>query len=199
VRGAGSATAVATFVKLGEARHFPEPLRAGTQDVVARRRVLAGYMNKTALHGLAEEPPVPPVKILPGARVLLLVICLPKIDLLARPKDSALSGRYIRRHRPQAQSHTERIDAERGPKGKLANPVLSGMTGGAQRYRVAIARLYPNASIGSRTNMRGFRWCCFAAGDAGELPNISQVPYPPAQISLGFARRQDAGDTGSGH
>ena len=62
VRDPGSATGVATFVKLVEARRFPGPLRAGTQDVVARRRVLAGCMNQTALHGMAEEPPVTPVK-----------------------------------------------------------------------------------------------------------------------------------------
>jgi hypothetical protein len=30
-----------------------------------------------------------------GALVLLLDICLPESDLLARPKDSALPGRYI--------------------------------------------------------------------------------------------------------
>jgi hypothetical protein len=81
---------VGTFVKLGEARRFPGPLRAGTQG-----RVLAGYMNKTALHGMAEEPPVPPVKIFPGARVRLLAICLPEIDLLSRPEDGALPGHYI--------------------------------------------------------------------------------------------------------
>jgi hypothetical protein len=89
------ATGVATFVKLGEARRFPGPLRAGTQDVLDRRLALAGYMNKTALHGTAEEPPVPPVKILPGARLLLLAICLPEIDLLSRPEDGALPGHHI--------------------------------------------------------------------------------------------------------
>jgi hypothetical protein len=30
-----------------------------------------------------------------GARVLLLAICLPEIDLLSRPKDSALPSRYV--------------------------------------------------------------------------------------------------------
>jgi hypothetical protein len=105
--------------------------------------------------------------------VLLLAICLPEINLLSRPKDSALRGRYIRRHSPQPQSHIEWIDAERGPKGKLANPVLSGMTGGAQRNGVATARLDPYAAIGSSANMRSFRWCCFAAGYAGKLPNKS--------------------------
>jgi hypothetical protein len=30
-----------------------------------------------------------------GALVLLLAICLPKIDLLSRPEDGALPGRYI--------------------------------------------------------------------------------------------------------
>jgi hypothetical protein len=81
-----------------EAGRGPAPPRAsasGNTRCWTRRRVLAGYMNKTALHGMAEEPPVPPVKILPGARVLLLTICLPEIDLLSRPEDSALPGHYI--------------------------------------------------------------------------------------------------------
>jgi hypothetical protein len=63
--------------------------------------------------------------------MLLLAICLPKIDLLSRPKDNAFPGPYIGRYSPQPQRHIERIDAERGPKGKLANPALSGMTGEA--------------------------------------------------------------------
>jgi hypothetical protein len=50
---------------------------------------------------------------------------------------------------------------------KLANPMLSGVTGGAYGNRVAITRLDPYSTIGSRMNMRGFRWCCFAAGYAG--------------------------------
>jgi hypothetical protein len=66
-----------------------------------------------------------------GGLMLLLAVSLPEVDLLARPKDSALPGRYIRGYSPQPQSDIERIDAERGPKTKLANPVLSGMTGGA--------------------------------------------------------------------
>jgi hypothetical protein len=142
---------------------------------------------------------VPPVKILPEARALLLVICLPKIDLLARPKDSALSGRYIRRHRPQAQSHINRIDTERGPKGKLANPMLSGVTGGAQRNRVAIARLDPDPTIGSCTHMRSFRWCCFAAGDAGKLTDKGQVLHPPTQVRTGLAGGQGTGNARGGH
>jgi hypothetical protein len=73
------------------------------------------------------------------------------------------------------------------------------VTGGAQGNRVAVARLDPDPTIGSCTHMRRFRWCCFAAGEAGELPNKNQVSYPSAHISLGFAGRQGTGDTGSGH
>jgi hypothetical protein len=63
--------------------------------------------------------------------VRLSAICLRQIDLLSRPKDSALSGLYIGRYSPQPQSHIERIDAERGPEGKLADPMLFRMTGRA--------------------------------------------------------------------
>ena len=124
----------------------------------------------------------------------LSAICLPQIDLLSRPKDSALPGLYIGRYSPQPQSHIERIDAERGPKGKLANPMLSGMTGGAQGNGVAIGRLDPYATIGSRTHMRGFRWRCFAAGDAGKLTDKSQVLPSPMQVRLGLAARYGLGD-----
>jgi len=87
--------------------------------------------------------------------VLLSAICLRQIDMLSRPKDSALPGLYIGRHSPQPQSHIERIDAERGPEGKLADPMLFRMTGGAQRNGVAIARLHPYTTIGCCTHMRG--------------------------------------------
>ena len=78
-----------------------------------------------------------------------------QIYLLSRPKDSALPGLYIGRYSPQPQSHIERIDAERGPEGKLADPMLFRMTGGAQRNGVAIARLHPYTTIGCCTHMRG--------------------------------------------
>jgi hypothetical protein len=45
---------------------------------------------------------------------------------------------------------------------------------------------------------QGPEWCCFAVGDAGKLPDKSQVPYPPTHIRLGFAGRQGAGDAGAG-
>jgi hypothetical protein len=44
---------------------------------------------------------------------------------------------------------------ERGPEGKLADPMLFRMAGGAQRNGVAIARLHPDTTIGSCTHMRG--------------------------------------------
>ena len=95
------------------------------------------------------------VEICSGRLARLSLICLCQIDLLSRPKDGALPGLYICRHCPQPQRHIERIDAERGPEGKLANPMLFLMTGGAQWNGVAIARLHPYSTIGSRTHMRG--------------------------------------------
>jgi hypothetical protein len=87
--------------------------------------------------------------------VWLSARCRRQIDLLSRPKDSALPGLYIGRYRPQPHSHIERIDAERGPEGKLADPMLFRMAGGAERNGVAIARLHPDTTIGSCTHMRG--------------------------------------------
>ena len=131
--------------------------------------------------------------------MLLPTKCLPEINLLARPNDSALPRRYIRRDRPQPQSHIEGIDPERGPKGKLANPMLSAVTGGAQGNRVAITRLDRYATIRSRTDMSSFRWCCFAAGYAGKLTHKSQVLHPPTQIRLGLVARSGAEDAWGRH
>jgi hypothetical protein len=99
----------------------------------------------------------------------LLARCLPKINPLQRPKDSALAGLDIGRYGPQAQGDIERIDAERGPEGKLADPMLFCMAGSAQRNGVAIAWLPPHTTIGSCPHMGCIRWRCFAAGYAGEL------------------------------
>jgi|SRR6516162_4769531 hypothetical protein len=87
--------------------------------------------------------------------VRLSAVCLRQMDLLSRPKDSALPGLDIGRYGPQPQSHTERIDAERGPEGELADPMLFRMAGGAQRNGVAIARLPPYTTIGSCPHMCG--------------------------------------------
>jgi hypothetical protein len=98
---------------------------------------------------------MPAVRTCSGGIVRRLTIGLRQIDLLSRPKDSALPGLYIGRYSPQPQSHVERIDAEGGPEGKLANPMLFRMAGGAQWNGVAIARLHPYTTIGSCTHMRG--------------------------------------------
>ena len=95
------------------------------------------------------------VEICSGRLARLSPICLCQIDLLSRPKDRALPGLYICRHCPQPQRHIERIDAERGPEGKLADPMLFRMAGCAQRNGVAIARLHPCTTIGSCPYMRG--------------------------------------------
>jgi hypothetical protein len=85
--------------------------------------------------------------------VRLSAACLRQIDPLPRPKDSAFPGLYIGRSQPQ--SNIERIDAERGPEGKLADPMLFRVTGGPQRNGVAIARLPPYTTIGSCTPICG--------------------------------------------
>jgi hypothetical protein len=51
------------------------------------------------------------------------------------------------------QSHIERIDAERGPEGEFADPMLFRVARGAQRNSVPVARFYPDTSIGSCTHM----------------------------------------------
>ena len=104
---------------------------------------------------MAQKSSMPAMRICSGMFWYRLAIRLRQIDLLSRPKDSALPGLYIGRHSPQPQSHIERIDAERGPEGKLADPMLFRMAGGAQRNGVAIARLHPDTTIGSGTHMRG--------------------------------------------
>ena len=100
---------------------------------------------------MARNSSMPALRIRSGGTVWLSARCLRQIDLLSRPKDSALPGR----HSPQPRSHTERIDAERGPEGKLANAMLSCMAGGAERNRIAIARFHPDTTIGSGSYMRG--------------------------------------------
>jgi hypothetical protein len=77
--------------------------------------------------------------------------------------------------------------------------MLFGMTGGAQRNRIAITGLNSNATIGSRTNMRSLRWRRLATGDAGKLTDKSQMFRPSTEIWLGFAARNGVGDTGGGH
>jgi hypothetical protein len=74
---------------------------------------------------------------------------------LSGAKHSALPGLYIGRYSPQPQRHIEGIDAQCRPEGKLADPMLFGMAGGAQRNGVAIARFHPDTTIGSGPHMRG--------------------------------------------
>src|SRR5215831_4879803 len=88
-------------------------------------------------------------------RLLLSAISLCQINLLSRAKDNALPGLYIGRYGPQAQRHIERIDAERGPEGQLADPMLVCMAAGAQWNSITIGRLDPDPSIGSGAHMRG--------------------------------------------
>ena len=55
----------------------------------------------------------------------------------------------------QSRNHIKRIDAERGPEGELAEPMLFRVTSGAQRNGVAIARFHPDTTIGSGAHMCG--------------------------------------------
>ena len=131
--------------------------------------------------------------------VLPSAIGLRQIDLLSRAKDRALPGLYISGYSPQPQSDTERVDAKQGPEGKLANPMLFRVTGRAERNRVAIARFHPYTAIGSSPHVRGLRWRGFTAGDAGELPDKSQMPDLPVQVRLRLVARYAARDARSGH
>jgi len=121
-------------------------------------------------------------------------ICLRQIDVLSRPKDNALPGLYIGRYSPQAQRDVEGIDAERGPKRELANPMLFRMAGRAQRNGVAIGRLDPDTTIGCCAHMRGLRRRCSAAGHTGKLTDKSQVLPAPMQVGLGLAARHGFGN-----
>jgi len=128
-----------------------------------------------------------------------LAVCLREINVLSRPKHGAFSGLPIGRYSPQPQSHIEGIDAECRPEGKLADPMLFGMAGGAQRNGVAIARFHPDTAIGSGAHMRGLRRRGSTAGDARKLTDKSQVLQPPTQVRLGLAARNGAGDARDGH
>jgi hypothetical protein len=75
--------------------------------------------------------------------------------ICCRARKTLRSPASIGRYSPQPQSDVERIDAQRGPEGKLANPMLFRMAGGAEWNGVAIARLYQYTKIGSCTHMRG--------------------------------------------
>src|SRR5215471_2749283 len=86
-------------------------------------------------------------------RLLLSAICLCQIDLLSGAKDNALPGRDIGRYGPQPKRHVEGIDAERGPEGQLADPMLVCMATGAQWNSITIGRLDPDPSIGSGTHV----------------------------------------------
>ena len=85
----------------------------------------------------------------------LSAICLRQIDPLSRPKNSPCPCLFIARYNPQPQRHVERIGAERRPEAKLADPMLLGMAGGAQRNGIEIARFHAHTTIGSGPHMRG--------------------------------------------
>jgi hypothetical protein len=87
---------------------------SNSSNRVRNAKSAAGHTPGSAIHSITRHKTRTSntLKNYSGALVLLLAICLPEINLLSRPKDSALPGRYIRRHSPQPQSHIERIDAE---------------------------------------------------------------------------------------
>ena len=59
------------------------------------------------------------------------------------------------RHRPQAQRHVERINAQGAPESQFAELVLQRVTTGAERKGITVRRLYSCAAVGSRAHMRG--------------------------------------------
>jgi hypothetical protein len=130
----------------------------------------------------------------PAGMLRFLAIYFQQIDVLSRPKDNALPGLYIGRYSPQTQRHADRIDAERGPEGELADPMLFRMAGRAQRNGIAIGWLDPDTAVGSGTHMRGLRRRCSAAGHTGKLTDKSQVLPSPMQVRLGLAARYGLGD-----
>ena len=77
-----------------------------------------------------------------------------QIDVLSRPKHSALSGLYVARYGPQPLSYIKRIHAQRGPESQLADPMLLCMAGGTQRNGIAIARFRSHTTISPSTYMR---------------------------------------------
>ena len=72
--------------------------------------------------------------------------------------------------------------------------MLFRMARRAQWNGVPIGRLHPDAAIGSCTDMRGFGWSRFAAGDARKLTDKSQVLPSPVQVGLAIASRDGLGD-----
>jgi len=151
------------------------PSQAKSNARIAPRLVVMSRDSSTASPGLISPAATAAVieAIAQAASMRRSAKCLRQINLLPRPKNSALPGRYIGRYSPEPQSHIERIEAERGPEGKLADPMLFRMAGGAQWNGVAVAWLHPYTAIGSCTHMRVVRWRCFAAGDTGELTDKS--------------------------
>jgi len=84
---------------------------------------IIGFEHSVQLRGTVRAR----LRICPRSTVRLSAICLRKIDLLPRAKNGTLAGLYIGRYRPQAQRHIDRVDAERGPEGELANTMLFRM------------------------------------------------------------------------
>jgi hypothetical protein len=67
--------------------------------------------------------------------------------VLSWPKDSVLPGLFVGRYSPQPQGHIEGIDAQRGPEGKLVQPILFCIAGGAQGKGTANAQLDPTPPL----------------------------------------------------
>src|SRR5215469_9789017 len=122
-----------------------------------------------------------------------------QVDALSCSENNALAGHDIGRDRPQPQRHIERIKAQRRPEGQLADPMLLSVTGGAQWDGVAITRLYADTPIGSGPHMRRLGWRGFAARDARQLPDKSEVLQPPARVGLALAASHRARDARRGH
>src|SRR5215469_10766300 len=122
-----------------------------------------------------------------------------QVDALSCSENNALAGHDIGRDRPQPQRHIERIKAQRRPEGQLADPMLLSVTGGAQRDGVAITRFYADTAIGSGSHMRGLGGRGFAARDARQLPDKSEVLHPSTKVWLALAASHRERDARRGH
>ena len=93
------------------------------------------------------------MKICSGGMVCLSAVCLRQVDVLSRPKHSALPGLYVARYGPQPRRHIKRIDSQCGPEGQFSGPMLFRVAGSAQGNGVAIAWFHPRTATGPCTHM----------------------------------------------
>lgn len=119
-----------------------------------------------------------------------------QIDLLSRPEDDPLPGSNVPRYRPQAESHVERIDAYGAPERQFTELVLQRVTVAAERYGIAIRRLYSGATVRSRANMRRLRGSCSTTDHARKLSDKGQVLHALPEVRLRLGAGRGTGNAG---